>query len=128
NAVYRLSEALIRVSHLQFPVELNPVTRTFFERMAPIVGGEEGAAMTALAHNPGDAAAATVLARNPDYNKIMRTTCVATQVEAGHAPNALPQRAVATLSCRVLQGHTAEEVQADLQHAIADPQVEVGIA
>jgi acetylornithine deacetylase/succinyl-diaminopimelate desuccinylase-like protein len=128
NAIYRLSNALLRVSQHQFPAELNPVTRTFFERMAPIVGGEEGAAMTALVRNPNDTAADALLTRNPDYNRIMRTTCVATQVEAGHAPNALPQRAVATLSCRVLQGHTAEEVQADLQRAIADPQVEVGIA
>lgn len=127
NAIYRLAAGLERLSQFQFPVELNEVTRTYFERMAPIVGGETGAAMAAIARNPNDAAAAATLSRDASFNAIMRTTCVATQVEAGHAPNALPQRAVATLSCRVLQGHTAEEVQAALQTALADPQITVAI-
>jgi acetylornithine deacetylase/succinyl-diaminopimelate desuccinylase-like protein len=127
NAIYRLSAALERLAEYRFPVELTPVTRTFFERMAPIVGGTNGAAMTAIAQNPDDAEAATTLARDPSFNAIMRTTCVATQLDAGHAPNALPQRAVATLSCRVLQGHTPEELQAELQRAVADPQVTVEI-
>ncbi len=127
NAIYRLSAGLGRLTQHQFPVELNPVTRTFFARMVPIVGGDTGAAMAALAADPNNAEAAAVLARNPDYNGAMRTTCVATQVNAGHAPNALPQRAVATLSCRVLQGHPPEEVQANLQAAVADPQVRVEI-
>lgn len=127
NAIYRLAAGLERLSQFQFPVELNEVTRTYFERMAPIVGGETGAAMAAIARNSNDAAAAATLSRDASFNAIMRTTCVATQVEAGHAPNALPQRAVATLSCRVLQGHTAEEVQAALQTALADPQITVAI-
>ena len=125
NAIYRLSAGLGRLAQFQFPVELNPVTRTFMERMAPILGGDTGAAMAALARNPSDAAAATIVARDLDLNAIMRTTCVATQVEAGHAPNALPQRAVATLSCRVLQGHTADEIKADLERAVADPRIAV---
>ncbi len=127
NAIYRLSLGLGRLAQHQFPVELNPVTRTFFERMAPIIGGDTGKAMAALAAAPNAAAAAAVLARDPDYNGAMRTTCVATQVAAGHATNALPQRAVATLSCRVLQGHSPEEVKAALQAAVADPQVQVDI-
>ncbi|MEZ5957531.1 MAG: M20/M25/M40 family metallo-hydrolase [Hyphomonadaceae bacterium] len=127
NAIYRLSAALERLAQFEFPVELTPVTRTFFERMAPIAGGPTGEAMTALAHNPNDAEAAAVLAQNPSYNAIMRTTCVATQLEAGHAANALPQRATATLSCRVMQGHTPEQLQADLQRAVGDPQVAVEI-
>lgn len=127
NAIYRLSNALWRLSQYQFPVELNPVTRAFFERAAPIVGGEMGAAMTAIARNPNDAEAAATLSRDPSFNAMMRTTCVATQLDAGHAPNALPQRARATLSCRVLQGHTAEELQAALQAAVADTQVSVQI-
>lgn len=127
NAIYRLSRGLDRLSQHQFPVEVNPVVRTFFERMAPIAGGEAGAAMTAIARDPTDARAAAVLARDPSFNAIMRTTCVATQVDAGHAPNALPQRAVATLSCRVLQGHTPEEVQAELQRAVGDEQINVEI-
>jgi acetylornithine deacetylase/succinyl-diaminopimelate desuccinylase-like protein len=127
NAIYRLSRGLDRLSAHQFPAELTPVTRTFFERMAPIVGGEIGEAMAALARNPVDAAAQQAVARDPSFNAMMRTTCVATQVDAGHAPNALPQRAMATLSCRVLQGHAPEEVQAELQRALADSQIVVDI-
>ncbi|MGH6951632.1 MAG: M20/M25/M40 family metallo-hydrolase [Vitreimonas sp.] len=127
NAIYRLSAGLGRLSQHQFPVELNPVTRSFFERMAPIVGGEMSAAMTAIAANPNDAAAAAVLARDPTFNAMMRTTCVATELDAGHAANALPQRARATLSCRVLQGHSPETVQAELQRVLADPQIRVEI-
>lgn len=127
NAIYRLSRGLDRLSAYNFPVELNDVTRTYFERMAPIVGGETGAAMSAIARTPNDADAAAALARDPSYNAMMRTTCVATQLDAGHAPNALPQRATATLSCRVLQGHTPEEVQAELQRALGDEQIAVEI-
>ncbi|HYD86402.1 MAG TPA: M20/M25/M40 family metallo-hydrolase [Vitreimonas sp.] len=127
NAIYRLSRGLDRLSAYSFPVELNPVTRAFFERMAPIVGGDTGAAMAVIARNPNDAEAAAVLARDPSYNAMMRTTCVATQLDAGHAPNALPQRATATLSCRVLQGHTPEEVQAELRRVLADEQIQVEI-
>jgi acetylornithine deacetylase/succinyl-diaminopimelate desuccinylase-like protein len=127
NAIYRLSAGLERLSQHQFPIEVNTVVRTFFERMAPIAGGDLGRAMTAVARNPNDAEAAAVLANDPSFNAVMRTTCVATQVDAGHAPNALPQRAVATLSCRVLQGHTPEEVQAELQRAVGDEQIRVDI-
>lgn len=127
NAIYRLSAGLTRLSQHQFPVELNPVTRAFFERMAPIVGGDMGGSMAALARDPSDIAAQTAVARDPSYNAIMRTTCVATQVDAGHATNALPQRAVATLSCRVLQGHAPEEVQAELRRVMADEQIAVDI-
>jgi acetylornithine deacetylase/succinyl-diaminopimelate desuccinylase-like protein len=127
NAIYRLSAGLQRLSQHQFPVELTPVVRTFFERMAPIAGGDVGAAMAAIARNPRDAGAIAVLERDPTFNSIMRTTCVATQLDAGHAANALPQRAVATLSCRVLQGHSAEDLQADLQRVMADEQIRVDI-
>lgn len=127
NAIYRLSAGLLRLSQHQFPVELNQVTRAFFERMGPIVGGDMGLAMAAFAANPADPTAQAAVAQDPSYNAIMRTTCVATQVDAGHATNALPQRAVATLSCRVLQGHTAEEIQAELQRVLGDPQIEVDI-
>ncbi|KAF0171523.1 MAG: hypothetical protein FD124_2217 [Alphaproteobacteria bacterium] len=127
NAITQLSAGLGRLATHRFPVELTAVTRTFFERMAPIVGGDMGAAMTALSANPADEAAASRVAQDPSFNAVMRTTCVVTQVEGGHAPNALPQSAKATLSCRVLQGHTAEEVQAELQRAVADPAIKVEI-
>lgn len=128
NAIYRLGRGLERLSQYQFPVELNEVTRAFFERMAPIVGGETGAAMAALARDPSNAEAQAVLSRDASYNAIMRTTCVATQVDAGHAPNALPQRAVATLSCRVLQGHNADELIAALNQAVGDDAIVIDIA
>jgi acetylornithine deacetylase/succinyl-diaminopimelate desuccinylase-like protein len=127
NAIYRLSAGLERVAAHHFPIEITPVTRAYFERMASIVGGEAATAMTAIARNPNDTTAQAALARDPTYNAMMRTTCVATQLNAGHAPNALPQRAVATLSCRVMQGTTPEQVQAELQRVVADPQITVEI-
>ena len=127
NAIYRLSAGLQRLSAHQFPVQLSEVTRAFFERMAPIVGGAQGANMAALARNPNDAEAAAALAQDPTFNAMMRTTCIATQLDAGHAPNALPQRATATLSCRVMQGTSPEQVQAQLQRALADDQIVVDI-
>ncbi len=127
NAIYRLSAGLERLAHHNFPVEVNPVTRAFFERMAPLVGGEPGAAMAAIAGDSTDAAAAAVLSLDPSFNAMLRTTCVATQLEAGHAPNALPQRARATLSCRVMQGTTPEQVQEALRVVMADPQIDVQI-
>ncbi len=127
NAIYRLSAGLERLAHHNFPVEVNPVTRAFFERMAPLVGGEPGAAMAAIARDSADAAAAAVLSLDPSFNAMLRTTCVATQLEAGHAPNALPQRARATLSCRVMQGTTPEQVQEALRVVMADPQIDVQI-
>lgn len=127
NAITQLSTALGRVGAHRFPVELNPVTRGFFERMAPLTPGEMGAAMAALARNPADAAAADKLATDASYNAMMRTTCVVTQVEGGHAANALPQRAMATLSCRVLQGQAPESVKAELERVAADADVKVEI-
>ncbi|HTO68548.1 MAG TPA: M20/M25/M40 family metallo-hydrolase [Myxococcota bacterium] len=125
NAIYRLSEALLRVQKLVFPVELNPVTRAFLVRAAGTESKEIGAAMRALAANEKDAQAARRLVREPRYNALLRTTCVATQVDAGHAPNALPQSAHANVNCRILPGHSAAEVQAALVRAIADSKVEV---
>jgi acetylornithine deacetylase/succinyl-diaminopimelate desuccinylase-like protein len=127
NAIYSLAGGLQRLAAYHFPVELNDTTRAFFQRMSGVVGGEMGEAMRALAANPADPAAAAHVARDAQYNSMMRTTCVATRLDAGHAINALPQRARATLSCRVLQGHTAEEVKADLERVLADPAIRVTI-
>jgi acetylornithine deacetylase/succinyl-diaminopimelate desuccinylase-like protein len=127
NAIYRLSDALGKVSALAFPIEVTPVTRAFFERMAPLVDSSVGAAMNAVAKNPHDASALKALTARPGYNAMLRTTCVATQVNAGHAPNALPQRARAILSCRVMQGTSPEQVKEALEKTVADPQVTVSI-
>lgn len=127
NAVYRTAAALQRVEAHRFPTEITPVTRGFFERIGPIVGGEVGRAMSRVGRDPGDAAAVEVLSQDPTYNAMMRTTCVATQWEAGHAPNALPQRSRATLSCRIMQGTTPEQVRARLEEVVADSTVKVEI-
>ncbi len=127
NAIYRVVAAADKVSKLSFPVQLTPVVREYFRITGPILGGGVGAAMSILARFPEDAAALRVLMADPTYNASLHTTCVATQLEAGHAPNALPQRATVTLSCRVMQGTTPEQVQETLEAAINDPEVKVAI-
>jgi acetylornithine deacetylase/succinyl-diaminopimelate desuccinylase-like protein len=125
NAIYRLAAGLLRVQKLVFPVELNPVTRAFLARAAGTESKETGAAMRALAANEKDAAAARTLSKQPRYNALLRTTCVATQLDGGHAPNALPQAAHANVNCRIQPGHTSAEVESQLVRALADPRIEV---
>jgi acetylornithine deacetylase/succinyl-diaminopimelate desuccinylase-like protein len=127
NAIYRLAAATQKIAQLSFPVQVNPVVREYFRVSGPLVGGEVGAAMSAVAKNPDDQAALQRLMQDPSYNAVVHTTCVATQLEGGHAPNALPQRAKVTLSCRVMQGTTPEQVQETLARAIGDDQVKVEI-
>jgi acetylornithine deacetylase/succinyl-diaminopimelate desuccinylase-like protein len=127
NAIYRLMQATEKVSKLSFPIQVTPVVREYFRITGPLLGGEIGAAMTAVARNPDDQKAIATLLKDPTYNASLHTTCVATQLEAGHAPNALPQRALATLSCRVMQGTTPERVRETLETTINDPQVKVEI-
>ena len=127
NAIYRLARATLKVEELAFPLEITPVVREYFRVTGPTLGGDIGAAMSAVAKDPGDRAALATLMKDPGYNSLLHTTCVATQVDAGHAPNALPQRATTTLSCRVMQGTTPEQVKELLQKAIADDQVKVEI-
>jgi acetylornithine deacetylase/succinyl-diaminopimelate desuccinylase-like protein len=125
NAIYHLADALSRLEHYAFPVELNPVTRTYFERRAPLEGGQTAADMNAILHAPPDPDAAARLAKDARYNSLMRTTCVATRLTAGHANNALPQLAQANVNCRILPGHSAEEVRQELVRVVTDPKVEV---
>lgn len=127
NAIYHLMAATGKVSKLSFPIQVTPVVREYFRVTGPLLGGEIGKAMSAVAKNPDDQAALKTLQADPSYNASLHTTCVATQLDAGHAPNALPQRATATLSCRVMQGTTPEQVKETLEKAIADEQVKVAI-
>ena len=127
NAIYRLSRAMQKVDELLFPLELTPVMREYFRVTGPALGGDIGTAMSAVAKDPNDQAALATLTNDPDYNALLHTTCVATQLDAGHAPNALPQRATAILSCRVMQGTTPEQVKGTLEKAVADEQVKVNI-
>lgn len=127
NAIYRLSAATMKVGALSFPIEITPVVREYFRVTGTLIGGDVGKAMSAVAKDPADSTALALITSDPGYNPLVHTTCVATQLDAGHAPNALPQRAKATLSCRVMQGTTPEQVQARLVQAIGDPQVNVAI-
>ena len=125
NAIYHLADALGRLEHYQFPLELNDVTRAYFERMASVETGQEAADMRAILNDPPDPAAAERLSLDPLNNSTLRTTCVATRLDAGHANNALPQSAHANVNCRILPGHTREEVRQTLIRIVADPKVEV---
>lgn len=125
NAIYRLAAGLTRLSQHDFPIQLNDTTRTYFNRMAAIQGGEIGAAMKALAANPADARAAGLVTANPSWNAMLRTTCVATLLDAGHATNALPQRARANVNCRIFPGVAVDDVRRTLEQILADPAITV---
>ena len=125
NAIYHLSEALARLSKYEFPVRLNEVTRGYFEKLATVETGQNAADMRALARNPNDTAAARRLSAQPVYNSTMRTTCVATQLTGGHAPNALPQLARANVNCRVLPDHNIADVRETLVRVAGDTAVHV---
>jgi len=125
NAIYHLADGLARVERYQFPFELTAVTRAFFERMAGVESGPTAADMHAIVKSPPDAAGVARLSADPLWNSTMRTTCVATRLEAGHANNALPQMARANVNCRILPGHTREEVRQKLISILADPKIEV---
>ncbi len=125
NAIYQLAEGLIRIGRYSFPVELNEVTRAYFERMASARSGQMAADMRAMAHTPVDASAAARLSREPDLNSLLRTTCVATRLEGGHANNALPQRAQAVVNCGILPGHSKEEVRRELVRVLDDSAISV---
>lgn len=125
NAIYRLAAGLTRLSQHDFPIQLNGTTRKYFQRMAAIEGGEIGAAMNALVANPADAGAAALVSANPIWNATLRTTCIATMLDAGHATNALPQRARSNINCRMFPGVQAEEVRLRLEQVMADPAVTV---
>ena len=125
NAIYRLSSGLVRLSGYEFPIRLNDATREYFTRMADLKGGETGAALRAFAKNPNDAAAAAVVTADPTWNAMVRTTCVATMMDAGHATNALPQRARANVNCRIYPDQTPEDVRLAIERVVADPEVTV---
>jgi acetylornithine deacetylase/succinyl-diaminopimelate desuccinylase-like protein len=120
NAIYELKAALDRVEHLRFPVVLNEVTRAEFAALARLESGQVAADMKTVAGNPPDKAAIERLSEDPYYNALLRTTCVATMLDAGHGPSALPQRARATLNCRIVPGYTAADMLQTLRASIAD--------
>jgi acetylornithine deacetylase/succinyl-diaminopimelate desuccinylase-like protein len=127
NAIYRLAEGLAKLSRYEFPVQLNETTRLFFQRSAAQVEPQQGADMRAVVALPVDAAAAAAaaarLSASARYNAQLRTTCVATMLNGGHAINALPQTARAGINCRVMPGESVDEVQKALVRVVADEQI-----
>ncbi len=127
NAIYHLAEGLVRLSKFSFPLKLNETTRAYFERTAQFEAEQTAADIrTVLSDQPDPSALSFVrLAANPAYNAQLRTTCVATMLEGGHAINALPQLASAKVNCRIMPGEPVEEVKATLERVLADDQITV---
>jgi acetylornithine deacetylase/succinyl-diaminopimelate desuccinylase-like protein len=125
NAIYHLADGLARLEQYQFPFELTNVTRAYYERMAKIASGERAADIRAMLNNPPDMAAVARLSKDSMDNSIMHTTCVATRLNAGHANNALPQMAQANVNCRIIPGHSPEDIRLELERVVADPKIAV---
>jgi acetylornithine deacetylase/succinyl-diaminopimelate desuccinylase-like protein len=125
NAIYQLAKALTAVADHEFPVQLNEVTRAFLSQGAATLPADQQALSEGLLATPPNPESVEFFSEIPAYNSRLRTTCVATQLEAGHAENALPQRAGATVNCRILPGADPAQVQAALAEAIADPEVSI---
>lgn len=129
NAIYQLSAALGKLTAFDFPVRLTAVTTAFFERTAAIVGSQDGADMKAVVASPTpDAAAVGRISKTPLYNAMLRTTCVPTLLEGGHAENALPQMARATINCRLIPGEQPADIKRTLERVLGDPALTVTLA
>jgi acetylornithine deacetylase/succinyl-diaminopimelate desuccinylase-like protein len=125
NAIYHLANGLVRLEHYEFPVELNTVTHAYYERMAKVATGQRAEDMKAILKTPPDPAAVERLSKDPIDHSKMRTTCVATRLDAGHANNALPQMAKANVNCRIAPGHSAEDIRLKLIEILADTKITV---
>lgn len=125
NAIYHLAGALGRLESFSFPLHLNEITRNYFARMAALGSAQESADMKAILKEPPDPAAARRLSANAYYNSLLHTTCVATMLSGGHAPNALPQTARANVNCRIFPGEDPQEVLKTLVRVANDPKVRI---
>jgi len=125
NAIYHVADAMEKLQHYAFPFELNAITRAYFEKMSTIETGQTAADEKAILQTPPDASAIARLSKDPIHNSTLHTTCVATRLLAGHANNALPQMASANVNCRILPGHSIDEVRLDLVRIFDDPTLTV---
>jgi acetylornithine deacetylase/succinyl-diaminopimelate desuccinylase-like protein len=126
NAIYHLADGLSRLGKFSFPFKLSDVTRSYYERMSTIEKGQVAADMKAILSDPPDQAALDRLYEvHPAHNAAVRTTCVATKLDAGHADNALAQRARASVNCRILPGEPIDEVQKVLERVVADDKIKI---
>ncbi|WP_166208581.1 M20/M25/M40 family metallo-hydrolase [Cognatiluteimonas telluris] len=128
NAIYAISDALLKIRDHEFPQQFSDTTRVFFERAGAARKDALGAAMIALAKDPNDAKAAAVVNTDKGYHSMLRTTCVATMIDGGHAVNALPQRTEANVNCRIFPGHTPAEIQGELAKVIGNPKISIDLA
>ena len=128
NAIFDLARAIERLRTHRFPVQSNAITRAYLAAAGRATDGPLGDALRRFAANPADVAAAEVLAADPEYVGTTRTTCIPTRLAAGHADNALPQRAVVTVNCRIFPGTSKADVQQALTEAVADPILSVRLA
>jgi acetylornithine deacetylase/succinyl-diaminopimelate desuccinylase-like protein len=127
NTIYTLARGLDRLAAYAFPVRLTETTRNFFDRLGGQIGGETGRDLQAIAAGRADSAAVARVSEMPMYNSSMRNTCVATMLEAGHAENALPQRARATVQCRLLPGESAAAILDTLARVVGDTAIRVTV-
>jgi acetylornithine deacetylase/succinyl-diaminopimelate desuccinylase-like protein len=125
NAIYRLAEGLVRLSKFEFPLHLNDTTRAWFSRTAQFEDQQNASDIRAVLADKPDAMALARLSVSPQYNAQLRTTCVATMLQGGHAANALPQSAIAKVNCRIIPGEPADEVKATLVKVLADDGIAV---
>ena len=125
NAIYVMGDALAKVREFEFPLEFNDTTRAFFTKAGPQRGGEIGQAMVALAANPNDKAAEATVNTDKMLHSVLRTTCVATLIDGGHAQNALPQKVTANVNCRMFPGRSSDETEAMLTKAIGNPAITI---
>jgi len=125
NAIYQLAGGLSRLSAWKFPVNINPVVRAYFEAQTTLLPKMAADIRAVLKNPPEEAAAERLWAVNPAWNSMLRTTCVATMVNAGHALNALPQRAQANINCRILPGGSVESVRQILAKVLADDRIKI---
>ena len=125
NAIYVMADAVSKIRDFEFPTEFNDTTRAFFTKSGALRNDEMGKAMVALAANPNDKAAEAIVNTDKMYHSMLRTTCVATLIDGGHALNALPQTVTANVNCRMFPGRTSDETQAVLEAAIGNPAVKV---
>ena len=125
NAIYELADALVKVRNYEFPVKLTDTTRAYFAMTGARRHDDIGAAMVKLSKNPGDTAAVATASQDRINHSLLRTTCVATLLDGGHANNALPQRAGANINCRIFPGESVEGTRAALAKVIGDPGIAI---
>jgi acetylornithine deacetylase/succinyl-diaminopimelate desuccinylase-like protein len=127
NAIYELSAALLKIQTFAFPADINEITRNYFAHSATLTTGQLSADLRGVAKEPPDPEALKRLSANPYYNSLLRTTCVATMLSGGHAPNALPQTARANVNCRIFPGEAPEHIRKTLEHVVGDVKVSITV-